>query len=530
MSWAVSSGAYRCPVTRVVSALFSGALLCLAHPPVGWWWAALPALAGLAWALRGGIRARFAFVVGLVGGLAFFVPTLSWAGIYVGWLPWFALASLEALFVGLLGVIVALATHRRDQVRPGVFALAWVLTEYLRSVSPYGGFPWVKLAFSQVDGPLVRLASTGGTVLVSGVVAALGALLAVGVRALVHRRSGPTGWLRPLGVLSLGLLLPLAVPVPDDGPLVHVLGVQGNVPRAGLDFNAQRRAVLDNHVGATLEAARQVAAGSRVQPELVIWPENASDIDPLRNADANALIRDAATQVKAPLIIGGLLEEPADAISNASLMFLPGQPGPLDTQRYVKRHPVPFAEYIPQRDFFRHFSDKVDLVSRNFAAGPSVGLMTSSSAAGQVRSGLLICFEVAYDDLVRDTISAGANLLVVQTNNATFGYSAESQQQLSISRFRALEQGRSVVHVSTVGVSALVTPDGVAHQSTELYTQALLSGALPLRSTTTVAARLGSAPEWLVGAATLFLVIRGMLLRRRAPKADAPHTPEPRSA
>ena len=81
-----------------------------------------------------------------------------------------------------------------------------------------------------------------------------------------------------------------------------------------------------------------------------------------------------------------------------------------------------------------------------------------AAAGGEVVAGPTICFEVAYDDLVRANVDLGANLLLVQTNNATFGYTDESVQQLAISRIRAMEHGRSVVHVSTVGVSALITP------------------------------------------------------------------------
>jgi apolipoprotein N-acyltransferase len=128
----------------------------------------------------------------------------------------------------------------------------------------------------------------------------------------------------------------------------------------------------------------------------------------------------------------------------------------------------------------------------------------------QIRAGLAICFEVAYDDIMRDAVQAGANVLVVQTNNATFGYTAESPQQLAISRVRAMEFGRSVVHVSTVGQSALITPDGTAHQVTSLFTQAVVRGALPLRDATTLATRVGEAPEWVAAAALLTMLALGV--------------------
>jgi len=194
--------------------------------------------------------------------------------------------------------------------------------------------------------------------------------------------------------------------------------------------------------------------------------------------------------------VGAVLAEPADRLTNASIVWTPGAgPG----ERYAKRHPVPFGEYIPYRSFFRHLSSKVDLVSRDFAAGSRVGTLD----LGAVRAGVSICFEVAYDDLVRDTVRDGADLLVVQTNNATFGFTDEAVQQLAMSRLRAIEHGRAVAHVSTVGVSALIAPDGSELASSGLFTPALLEATLPRRSQLTLADRLGSWPEALLAAAGL---------------------------
>jgi apolipoprotein N-acyltransferase len=203
-------------------------------------------------------------------------------------------------------------------------------------------------------------------------------------------------------------------------------------------------------------------------------------------------------------------------VSNASLLYLPGRGL---TARYIKRHPVPFAEYIPYRSFFRIFSDKVDLVYSDFTAGKTVGVFRVPARGGaKIAAGPIICFEVAYDGLVRDTVSHGANVLLVQTNNATFGYTDESAQQLAISRIRAIEHDRSIVHISTVGVSAMITPDGTAHQRSALFTPAVLSADLPLRTDRTVPDRVGPWPENLASAgvaALLALLALGRVRRRR---------------
>ncbi len=261
----------------------------------------------------------------------------------------------------------------------------------------------------------------------------------------------------------MGLVVALGVPVaasgiplPTDGTRVTVALVQGDVPEPGLDFNAERRAVLDNHVRGTLA----VAAHEPADLSLVIWPENSSDIDPIRNPDAAAQVQRALDAVGVPLLIGAVLDEPTPDVSNASLFYRPGAAAP---ERYVKLHPVPFAEYIPYKSFFRIFSDKVDLVRRPFVAGHTIGGFRVDSSEGTYWALPTICFEVAYDGLVRNAVTQPGRqpgLLVVQTNNATFGYSDESEQQFAISRIRAIEHGRSVAHVSTVGVSGFINPDG----------------------------------------------------------------------
>jgi apolipoprotein N-acyltransferase len=353
------------------------------------------------------------------------------------------------------------------------------------------------------------------------VVAAAGGCLAVAVAAVLTRRSRSP--------LRVGICLACAVGLVAAGPLALTMGnvgsggtsrdvgvaaVQGDVPKAGLDFNAQRRAVLDNHVRATLALADAVRAGRTPAPDLVVWPENSSDIDPLRNPDAYTEIGRATDAVGVPVLVGAVLLGPGDLVSNAAIVWGPSaSPSAGPGERYIKRHPVPFAEYIPYRSFFRIFSDKVDLVSKDFAAGDRPGLLR----LGPARVGDVICFEVAYDDIVHDVVAAGADLLVVQTNNATFGYTAESVQQIAMSRVRAVEAGRAVVHVSTVGVSGLIEPDGRVVAGSRLFTPAVLESTLQLRTGFTVATRLGVLPEAALAAAGALLVGLAVARNRRPP-------------
>ena len=499
---AASSAPRRMP-WRTLLAAAGGLVLVLAFPGYD-----LPALAvlgpaALALAVRGR-RFRSGLWLGLVFGLAFFVPLLSWTGTYVGSFPWLALAVFEAAHLALLGGATALTS--RLPLWPLWTAALWVADEALRGRFILGGFPWGRLGFSQTEGPLLSLAAYGGVPLVTFAVALTGTLLAAAVVAL-HRawltaddagERGPA--LRAAaGAVAAVLAVPLVgalawLPLPGSsltagGPTSTVAVIQGNVPRLGLDFNAQRRAVLDNHVEQTLELARDVAAGDQAQPDLVNWPENSSDIDPYTNADAAREIDRAALAIDAPILVGAVVDGPGEKLSNTAIVWEPAG-GPGDT--YVKRHPVPLAEYVPARDFFRFFSDKVDLVRRDFAAGDEVGVLD----VGGARLGDLICFEVVYDGLVGDVVGGGAGMIVVQTNNATFGFTDESAQQLAMSRLRAVEYGRTVAVAATSGISAIVAPDGTIARSSPLFTPAVFVAEIAQRNSRTVAQRLGAAPEW----------------------------------
>ena len=533
---------YRCAVpqpikplraaSRLGFAVLSGLITAQAFPTHhGWWWA--PIGVALLSACVMGAGWRLALLLGLGHGLGFFLPTLSWSGVYVGNLPWVALSCLEALYLAAMCALTAAvqAPFLTSRLRPFAYAvvpLMWVLQEWARSTTPFGGFPWARLAFSQADSPLAPLARFAGAPGITFAVAALGALLHAALLAAAHlvgrpRRPGPAAYrsasvaFAVLAVAPLGLAL--STSLPTDGRRVSVLFVQGNVPHAGLDFNAQRRAVLDNHVRATVAATQHETTA----PSLVVWPENSSDIDPIVNLDAAAQVRLAVETAHAPVLVGAVLDGPGRYVSNASLFYRPGGAPP---QRYVKQHPVPFAEYIPYRSFFRNFSDKVDLVSRDFTRGSGPGGF-EVPVPGQQPYWIIptICFEVAYDDLMRDsTLQPGraASILAVQTNNATFGYTAESEQQFAISRLRAIEHGRSIVHVSTVGVSGFINPDGTYSAKTTLFTQAARLGAPVVRTEITPSDRIGALPEYAAAAAAAALLAFGLWLRRRPARVVAP--------
>ncbi|WP_435971422.1 apolipoprotein N-acyltransferase [Streptomyces sp. Qhu_M48] len=481
---------------RPGAALLSGFLLYLSFPPRPLWWLALPAFALLGWTLRGR-RLRSGFGLGHLAGLGFLLPLLIWTGEEVGPVPWLALAALEALFVAAAGLGIAAVS--RLPWWPVFAAGVWILAEAARARVPFGGFPWGKIAFGQADGVFLPLAAVGGTPVLGFAVALCGFGLYETCRQVrAHRATGtvPRG---PLAVAALSVLVPVtgalaALPLVDDSAedgTATVAAVQGNVPRLGLDFNAQRRAVLDNHVARTHELAQDVEAGRAPRPDFVLWPENSSDIDPYANADAADVIDGAVRAIGVPTVIGAVVAPETGKLRNTLIEWDPER-GPVAT--YDKRHVQPFGEYIPMRPLVRVFNSNVDRVSRDFGAGTKVGVFDLAGT----KVGLATCYEAAFDWAVRDTVTHGAQLISVPSNNATFGRTEMTYQQLAMSRVRAVEHSRSVVVPVTSGVSAIIRPDGEIVSRTKMFTPDVLVEKVPLRSSLTPATRMGTLPEALL--------------------------------
>ena len=509
-------------------AIASGLAGVSAFPRFGWWPMAIISILGFTVAVHGR-RGRGSFGIGYLYGWAFFGPLLAWTGTYVG-LVWLLLPFAEAGFFAVLGV--AVSRLLRVPGAPAWIAAAWVAEEALRDRLPFGGFPWGRWAFSQSTSPLRWFAALGGAPLVTFAVALIGSALGTALLAALTCDAGSAR--RRPGALVLGLVVSVAVPmlafavsVPlhrGAAPRTTTIAlIQGDVPDRGLEFNARRRQVLDNHVQQTLKLAAEVKAGTVPAPELVVWPENASDIDPFQNPDAYAQIEKAVHAINRPILVGAILNGPGpNQDRNAGILWSPTTgPG----SQYLKRHPVPFGEYMPFRKIATALTSKASLVE-DMVAGHSNGLITG----GPYPIGDVICFEVAYDSLVRSSVRAGAQLVVVQTNNATFGHSAETYQQLAMAQLRAVEFGRTVVQVSTSGMSAVINPNGrIVARSGALFTADIIVAQVGLESSETPATRLGVWPEvglsLIAALALVFSLLTDRPTRRSSRRNSRPASP-----
>ena len=505
------SGGFRTRWALLIS-VAGGLALYASFPPAGIWPLAVLGPALLVLALTGR-SLRGSFGCALAFGLAQFVPLLSWL-INLAWYAWAALAVSEAVIFALLAIGQRLLL--RLPYWPVAVAGWWVLVEGVRDRWPYA-FPWGRLAMSQSVAPDVRWVAFGGAPLLSFLIALTGALLAGAVLAWL----GPEGRARwtasAAAVVTAGLVLAggLLPADPTGGaPTAQVAAIQGNVPRAR-NLSQQLRAtqVTQNHVDATLKLAAQVKAGQRPAPDLVIWPENATDLDPFQNPSVYAQLSTAVAAIGRPILVGEVLNDPR---RNVGQLWVPGR-GP--TTAYVKRQLVPFGEYIPYRGIISSFSNLPALQPIDFTAGRRPVVF----GVGKIRLGDVICYEVAFDHLVRSEVTAGANLLAVQSNDADFeidGQLGETQQQTAMARIRAVESDRAVVYASTTGESTIIAPDGSLIAHSGVWQQAILDARVPLVSHRTLADRVGAWPEYVIIMLTVlalaWAVVRVTRQRRQA--------------
>jgi apolipoprotein N-acyltransferase len=476
----------------LLAGLAGGAALTAAFPPYGIWPLAAVGPALLVVALRQR-SLRGSFAVGLVFGLAFFVPLLSWV-LNLAWYAWAALAVSEAVIFAVLSVGQRLLL--RLPAWPVAVAGWWVAIEAFRDRWPWGGFPWGRLAMSQAQAPTVRWVSAGGPPLLTFLIALAGACLAW---LIVERRVLPAACFAcAAGVTLAGAALPVTTSSPVSAT---VAAVQGDVPHArSLPTLFNDAQITLNHATATEQLAAQVKAGHRGAPGVVIWPENSTNLDPFLYPGIYQEIAAAVRAVGRPVLVGELLDNP---VRNVAQLWVPGR-GP--TTVYVKRQLVPFGEYIPFRGLISHITSLTSLQPVNMTPGHRAVVFR----IGRIRLGDVICYEVGFDGLVRSEVAAGANLLSAQSNDATFevdGQTGESLQQLAMARIRAVEFDRSVVVASTTGVSAIIAPDGslITHSGT--WQRAVLEARVPLLTGRTLAERLGGWPEYVITTLTVLALI-----------------------
>jgi apolipoprotein N-acyltransferase len=488
----------------LVLALVAGPVLDAGFPDRGWWPLTFVGIGLVLVALRG--RSMLgAFHIGLVAGLSFYLIHIDWATTFLGPIPWLALSTLMAIWFGLGGMLIALAYRVVPSTWPGalgrllllpvVVAGLWTLREGIASVWPYGGFAWGRMSLSQSESPIASLFPLIGAAGVTFVMVFLVAFaLQCGRETALPRLPRATA---VVAVVTLAVVIP-AWPAATSGTLT-VAAVQGNA-KAGYFQQRESGDNLADQVDATAPLFGE-------DVDVVLWPEGATDIDPLVSDYAAAVFDGVSTEMDAPLIAGAITERHG-RFYNTSMLWRAGE-GAVDL--YDKKHPVPFGEYVPDRSFWRPFAPElIDLIGRDYTPGTRDSVFD----LGDASVGVNICFDIVDDQLIRESVLGGAQAIFAQSNNADFGFTDESVQQLAIARIRALETGRAVVNISTVGVSAIVLPSGETLDELEWYTPGSMVQEIPLAVGQTPATLIGGGIEWLVAGIGLAGILIPVFTRR----------------
>ena len=490
-------------VWRGVVAVGAGLLAGFSFEPIAAGWLAPVAMA-LLWVIVHEATLVQAARRGVAFGLAFMLTLLLWLNDSIGTFAWLGLSGALACAVGAAAVgIRAVAAL---PAAPVWGAAVWATVEVVRSNWPLGGMPWGRLGFAAIDTPWSDLLPYVG---VTGTGFGLSALGFVVGQAMIRR----DGVHAMAALVLLGVtVLPLAVPFTiDRSGSMTVAAVQGGVPGRGNDLVAHHREVTRNHVEATVALGEAVRGGKQPGLDLVVWPENSTAVDPVKDAQARAGINQAAAAVGVPVLVGGIVDGPTDEEAlNQGLVWLPGGEA---ASRYTKHHPVPFGEYIPFRSLIEDWVSRFDGIPRDMTAGS--GDEPLSISGTQVADA--ICFDIAYDDVIGPQVRQGAQLAVVQTSNATFFGTTQLEQQFAITRVRALEVGRSVVVASTNGVTGFIAPDGSIVGRADVGDTETLVREATLSSTLTPAVRLQGL--WTIAVLSLAFVglgVRVVQVRRRA--------------
>lgn len=469
---------------RIPLAVFGSALALFAFPTEGIWIVAL-LIPGLLFLATRDMGFWAATALGFVAGQIYYITHIEWLALYLGPVPLIALSTLMSIYFALGSGATAWLYKKLKPKGFGLisFAIAassiWTLREWLGSNFPYGGFPWSRLGMTQADGWFAKYAWWGGISLISFAMVLISILLALMFLELRKRKPQK---LAPMAAVASALVfVPLITPIglgTEKVGEIRIAAVQGNA-LAGLFSNQKRGTILQNHLDASY-----ASIPDEERLDLIVWPENASDISPLDSAEARAEIETLIAQYRAPITFGTITSRGED-VYNSTIFWEPGE-GPTDY--YDKKRPVPFAEYVPDRAFWRSLApDLIDLVPRGYSFGSRDGIFAND----KFTVGSLICFEIAADDIPRGLAIEGAELILSQTNNADFGYSDETFQQAAIARLRAIETGRAVVNISTVGLSAIYLPDGSVLDELTWYTADAMIQNVPLIKGSTPATGLG---------------------------------------
>ena len=455
----------------IVLSFLSGCIAFLAFAPISFWPAPFIALFILNRIIEGR-RIVSRLIISQVFGLGLLLPTQIWTGTYVGNMPWITLAVMQSFLFWPFAIRIP----GKLKVNVWLFAFDSVIVELLLRTIPFTGFGWSRLSFTQINSPLSAIYPILGSAGVIFLVALFAANRRYITMSLIFM------------ILLIANFLPSTL---SPSGSIKIALVQGGVKNLGLDFNATPREVFNSHLNLTTQKL------NANQVDLIIWPENSVDVDLFKFADVRESISDLSRNLDTPILVGGITHSNGD-LRNISVLF-----NPQVANVYTKRYLTPFGEYIPMRSFVENFTDLTQEVE-DFKAGKQSNLVSIDGISSQV----FICYELLNDSLKNEV---NTDFLIVQTNNATFGDTAQLDQELQIAKVRAIETGREVAYVSTTGVTSFINSDGSVKSSLPKFEPNVLIGSIETKSGQNLNQKLSIIPEIF----SIFMVFLLLIRNRR---------------
>ncbi len=501
------------PFYPTLAVLFSAAALALAQPneifPYGHPIPALFALAPLFAALRFCHTSRQAGRMGMLFNAAYTIATSYWLLAFDDFAIWTLGGTVlgYVLYGALLGRFLWAASRAPSAYRPFLIALVWMVYEFFKSTG-FLGNPWGLAPYPFHEWlPYIQIVDITGLWGLSFTVALLNSLAAELV--LDRHRIREAVFLRPVVFLMIlifgsGLygLARLNTEMPAEKSLRVLLIQKNNDPWVTGNF----RTSLREEIALTKEALSK----TETPPDLVVWSEtslrypyqyNRSFYEnfPPEESFTEFLSQWPQTQFLfgAPIVVG---TEPFEAMNGTILLNSSGEV----LQSYGKRHPVPFAESIP----FWEFQAVRDFFSQVVGLN-AVWVLGTEDTLFQVKDVTFttpICFEDAFSGLCRRHVRQGAEVLINLTNDAWSQTVSAETQHFVVSRFRAIENRRTLIRSTNGGVTAVVNPWGRITHRLPLFEEAWLEAEIPIEKSRR------PAPYTATGDLTAFLGVIVLIL------------------
>ncbi len=422
---------------------------------------------------------------------------------------WFGLSLLQAAEMALIPTVFGRLANIKVRyiaiLSPLLGASCFTAFEWFQSLF-WHGVPWGRLALSQTGFlPMIQSASLLGNLFICFLITLTNGILASLLPWLRDRwkQNKDNKGKRLCAVLTAlcAFLIPLTNGIYGlvrlerleqtmaDAETFRVAVIQGNI--------ASGDKWADHSVSTSSERylalSEQVIAAEK--PDVLLWPETVLTATLSQSPKYQWMLSDFADRNDVTLVVGAY-DRGGDANEeqyNALYAFYPD--GSCDENVYRKRHLVPFGEYLPMAWLFEKIPFLSELNLSEGALTPGEEPLLFDTPHGMI--GGLVCFDSIYDTLARDSTRAGAEMLLLSTNDSWYRDSHAIYQHNAHAMLRAVENGRAIGRAANTGISTLILPSGEVIGALDPLVEGTLCGSLPLMQITTPYQTLGNLIVWL---------------------------------